>query len=378
MLFKSIIGHKKIKEHLISMVREERVSHALLFSGSSGSGALPMALAFAQYANCQHPADDDACGVCPSCKKMAKLIHPDFHFVFPVIKRNIAKPVSSDYIEEWRSFVIQSPYFTDHQWFSYLNGERGQGMIYTQEGNEIIKKLNLKTFEGKFKIMVVWQPEKMHNSAANRLLKILEEPPPRTLFILVSDYPAGILPTILSRTQQLKIPKIDDEAMFAGLIREFDISADEAAAVARVSGGDFIKARDIIGNSVEKQFFHEMFVSAMRNAYSGKLDEILKWVDKTAALPKEQLKNLLLYCIDILRESYIANYDIAGLVYATPAENDFIRKFKTFVNDRNVEIMVEEYALALSHIEQNGNTRLVLFDMSVTVSSLFRISNQLA
>lgn len=378
MMFKNVIGQKPVKEHLISMVKEDRISHAQLFTGPQGAGLMPMALAFAQYVNCQNPGPEDSCGVCPACKKMAKLVHPDFHFVFPVIKRNNPKPVSTDYLDEWRNFVLQSPYFTDHEWFSFLNAERGQGMIYTQEGNEIIKKLSLKTFEGKYKIMIVWQPEKMHNFAANKLLKILEEPPARTLFILVSDYPAGVLPTILSRTQQLKIPKIDDEAMANGLMETFHVPEEQARSVARISGGNLIKARDVIGNSEEKKFFHDMFANSMRNAYSGKLDEIIKWVDAAAGLPKERLKNMLLYCIDILRESYIANYNIAELVYATPVEDQFISKFKSFVNDRNVEAMVEEYAMALSHIEQNGNIRLVLFDMSMKVSSLFRMSNQLA
>jgi DNA polymerase-3 subunit delta' len=250
-------------------------------------------------------------------------------------------------------------------------------MIYTQEGNEIIKRLSLKNFEGKYKIMVVWQPEKMHNSAANRLLKILEEPPARTLFILVSDYPAGILPTILSRTQQLKIPRIDDASLTQGLMDTFGVEEAEAKTVARISGGDFVKARDIVGNSEEKQYFNQMFVNFMRFSYKGQLGEIAKWVDELSGLPKERLKNLLLYCIAILRESYIANYDIADLVYATPAENNFIDKFKPFVNDRNVESMVEEFSLALAHIEQNGNIRLVLFDMAIKISSWFRISNKL-
>jgi DNA polymerase-3 subunit delta' len=377
MLFRDVIGHKYIKNHLVSMVKEDRISHAQLFTGPLGAGLMPLALAFAQYVNCHNPGPDDSCGVCPSCKKMAKLIHPDFHFVYPVIKRNNPKPVSADYLDEWRNFVLHSPYFTDNEWFSFLNAERGQGMIYTQEGNEIIKTLSLKNFEGKYKIMVVWQPEKMHNFAANKLLKILEEPPARTLFILVSDYPAGVLPTILSRSQQLKIPKIDDDSMSRGLIDQFNVPEEEAHSVARVAGGNYIKARDIIENSEEKHFFYEMFATSMRNAYSGKLDEILKWVDKASTLPKERLKNMLLYCIDILRESYMANYNIAELGYATPVESNFISKFKSFVNDRNVESMVEEYTLGLSHIEQNGNIRLVLFDMSMKVSSLFRVSNQL-
>lgn len=378
MLFKDVVGQMPIKDHLISMVREDRISHAQLFTGTAGAGLMPMALAFAQYVNCHNPGADDSCGVCPSCKKMAKLIHPDFHFVFPIMKRgNEKSPVCADYLNEWREFVLQSPYFTVHEWFSFLNAEKSQGLIYTQEGNEIIKRLSLKNFEGRYKIMVVWQPEKMHNSAANKLLKILEEPPARTLFLLVSDYPVGILPTILSRTQQLKIPRIDDASMTKGLMDAFNVSEEEANTVARISGGDFIKARDIVGNSEEKQFFNQMFVNFMRYSYKGQLDEISRWVDQLSALPKERLKNILLYCIAILRESYIANYDIAELVYATPEEYDFIGKFKPFVNDRNVEMMVGEFSLALAHIEQNGNTRLVLFDMAIKISSWFRISNQL-
>ncbi|PRY99777.1 DNA polymerase-3 subunit delta' [Marinilabilia salmonicolor] len=378
MLFKDVVGQKAVKDHLISMVREDRISHAQLFTGPAGAGLMPLALAFAQYVNCHNPGPEDSCGVCPSCKKMAKLIHPDFHFVFPIVKRGSEKnPVCADYLTEWREFVLKSPYFTIHEWFSFLNAEKSQGMIYTQEGNEIIKRLSLKNFEGKYKIMVVWQPEKMHNSAANRLLKILEEPPARTLFILVSDYPAGILPTILSRTQQLKIPRIDDAALTQGLMGTFGVEEAEAKTVARISGGDFVKARDIVGNSEEKQYFNQMFVNFMRFSYKGQLGEIAKWVDELSGLPKERLKNLLLYCIAILRESYIANYDIADLVYATPAENNFIDKFKPFVNDRNVESMVEEFSLALAHIEQNGNIRLVLFDMAIKISSWFRISNKL-
>ncbi len=378
MLFKDVIGQQPIKKHLISMVQEQRMSHAQIFTGPSGAGLIPMALAFAQYVNCENPGPDDSCGVCPSCRKMGKLIHPDFHFVFPIVKRGSEKsPVCSDWLNEWREFVQKSPYFTIHEWFSFLNAEKSQGMIYTQEGNEIIKKLSLKCFEGKYKIMIVWQPEKMHNYAANKLLKILEEPPARTLFILISDYPAGVLPTILSRAQQLKIPRIDDASMRKGLVEKFDIPEAEAVSVARISGGDFIKAREIVERSDEKQFFHEMFVNFMRFSYKGQLQEIAKWVDALAALPRERLKNLLIYCIGIMRESYIANYNIAELVYATPAERNFVDNFKAFVNDRNVESMVEEFSLALSHIEQNGNARLVLFDMAIKVSSWFRISNNL-
>ncbi|SFE15737.1 ATP-binding protein [Thermophagus xiamenensis] len=378
MLFKDVIGQKAIKEHLIAMVRENRISHAQLFTGAEGSGLMPLALAFAQYVNCLNPGPDDACGVCPECKKMSKLAHPDLHFVFPIVNKSSGKPnVCSDFMELWTHFVTQSPYISKNEWSGVLNAEKGQLRIFSREGNEIIRKLSFKAFEGKYKIMIIWQPEKMGGEAANRLLKILEEPPARTLFILVSDYPTEILPTILSRTQQLKIPGIDKDSMVEAIRNIYGVAEEEARNVARIARGSFVVARQILSNSEEKKLLHSLFVSAMRNAYSGNLDAINQWVDDVAAMPKERVKNLLQYCIDFLRESYIANFNIPKLVYATSEENSFIEKFKAFVNDRNVQQMVKEFELAHAHIERNGNVKLVLFDMSMQVSGLFRVTNNL-
>ncbi len=372
MLFKDVIGQLSVKERLIRMVTEQKVSHALLFSGPQGAGLLPMALAFAQYLNCHHPGADDSCGVCPACIKSAKLVHPDLHFVFPIFKKKDSeKPVCDDFIDNWREFVPANPYFTDHEWFSFLNAEKAQGKIYTNEGGEIIRKLSLKTFEGKYKIMIIWQPEKMHPFAANKLLKILEEPPLNTVFILVSNYPARILPTILSRTQNLEFPSIDDEALKLALKTHFGVSGEQAHMVARIVQGDFIKARDILERGTEKQLFFDTFAKLMRISYSRNLAEMTQWVDGVAGMPREQIKQLLSYVIDMLRESYIANFNLAELVYANPGEDAFISKFKSFVNDKNVQPMVGEISLALAHIEQNGNLKLVLFDMSLKLSDFF-------
>ncbi|MGM0375406.1 MAG: ATP-binding protein [Bacteroidota bacterium] len=371
MLFSEVIGHKHLKDHLIRMVQEERISHAQLFSGIPGSGPLPLALAFAQYVNCQNPGAADACGVCSECKKMSRLVHPDLHFVFPVVKRKNRKAISEVYMDEWRQFLSQKSYFTEQEWFGFLDTEKAQGMIYTDESPEIIKKLSFKNYEGKYKIMVVWRPEKMHNSAANRLLKILEEPPPMTLFLLVSESPAAILPTILSRTQQLKVPGIDDESMAGGLKKHFGVSDEEARAATRASQGDFIKAREFLDNSEEKQLFYDKFSSFMRFSYRRNFEKIIEWVDELASMPREQIKSYLEYSIRTLRESYMANFSIKELVFDAPHEHKFISDFSRFVHEGNVEQMVEEYSLALSHIEHNGNMKLVLFDMAVNISSIF-------
>ncbi len=372
MFFKDVIGQQSVKERLVRMVNEDRVSHALLFTGAAGSGLLPMALAFAQYLNCENPESGDSCGVCPSCKKIAKLVHPDLHFVFPIVKMKDEKnPVCSDYMKQWREFVGKSPYFTEHQWYSFLNADRAQGIIYTQEGSEIIRKLSLKSYEGKYKIMVIWLPEKMHPFAANKLLKILEEPPPRTIFILASDYPAGLLTTILSRTQQIILPRIGDHDIEKALMERFDAPPAQARLLARTSEGNFIKACNDLEQGEDSQLIFDSFRQLMRSAYSRNLPGMMQWVDTTAGKPREQLKNLLSYVVDMLRESFMANFNIAELVYAGPGEEDFIDKFKPFVTDRNIQTMVEEVSLALSHIEQNGNSKLVLFDMSLKLSDLF-------
>lgn len=371
MFFKDVIGHQLIKERLLHMVAEEQVSHALLFSGPHGSGLLPMALAFAQYLNCENQLPDDSCGVCPACHKMNKLIHPDFHFVFPVIKRKSIDPISSNYMNEWREFVTRQPYFSESEWYAFLGAERTQGKIYTKEGDEINRKLSLKTYEGRRKIMIIWQPEKMHPFAANKLLKILEEPPLGTVFILVSDYPSGVLPTILSRTQQLRLPRIKNEEMESALLGKFGMSPEQTPAISRMAGGDFIKAREIVEQAGEPSTLFNAFRQLMRSTYSKNLVGMMQWVDAQAGLPKEQLKKVLAYGIDMLRESLIANFNVADLLYAGPGEEDFIDKFKRFVNENNVPVMVDEMSLALAHIEQNGNNRLVLFDMSLKLSDLF-------
>ena len=276
MQFKEVIGQHKIKEQLINTVSEQRISHAQLFLGPTGSGKLPLAIAYAQYLNCTDKQEGDSCGTCASCRKYRKLTHPDLHFVFPVVKKKNRKATSEAYMDEWRDFLTRKTYFTEQEWFGFLDTEKAQGMIYTEESPEIIKKLSFKNYEGKFKIMIVWRPEKMHNSASNRLLKIIEEPPPRTLFLLVSESPASILPTILSRTQQLKVPGIDDESMIDGLKKHFGVTDEGARSATRASQGDFIKAREFLDNSEEKQLFYDKFSNFMRFAFKRNFEKIIE------------------------------------------------------------------------------------------------------
>ncbi|MCW3785794.1 ATP-binding protein [Plebeiibacterium sediminum] len=368
MLFKQVVGQQDIKNRLVRMVQENRVSHTLLFTGPEGNGKLAMAIAFAQYLNCLNPSEGDACGECSSCKKYNKLVHPDLHFVFPVIKTTSEKnPVSDTYISEWRTLVNENPYFSLTTWLNQIRkeGENKQGAIFTAESSEIIRKLSLKTFEGKYKAMIVWMPEKMNEATANKLLKILEEPTPNTVFILVSNHPDEMISTILSRTQQLKIPAFSDSEIANYLIEKYEISEAEAQGAAKVANGSLIDGVEQVHMSEDNQFFFESFVQMMRYSYARKVKEMLNWVEEMSRQPREKQRNFLNYAIKMIRENYIMNFKQPDIVYLTPEQYDWSKKFSPFINDKNALMISEDFALADSHIGQNGNSKVILFDLAL-------------
>ncbi len=372
MFFRDIKGHTQIKRSLVNMPAGNRVSHAYMFAGPEGSGKLPLAIAFARYLNCESPVDGDSCGKCHSCKKYSGLVHPDLHFVFPVVDiKKDRLPVSDSYLKEWREFVLRKKYFNLNQWFNYLGAEKKQGMIYTKESNEIIKKLSLKTFEGKYKVMIIWLPEKMHVAASNKLLKLLEEPPAGTVFILVSDKPDEVISTIVSRTQQIKVPPFSDEDIAEELIED-GLEKDEAMSFARLAKGNIVTAREIVEGSEDLDFFFDNFVFLMRNAYSRKLQELIEWGDEMSRLTREKQKNFFNYCLRLVRENYISNIKEPELVYMTPREKEFSVKFAPFINDNNVHQIAEEFSLAHSHIGQNGNSRIIFMDLILKIIILIK------
>jgi DNA polymerase-3 subunit delta' len=373
MFFRDIKGHTNIKRLLANMPAENRVSHAYLFSGHEGSGKLPLAIAFAQYLNCESPVDGDSCGVCNSCKKYSKLIHPDLHFVFPVVKtgKGASNPVSDSFIKEWREIVLQKKFFNLIQWYNFIGAEKKQGLIYAQESQEILKKLSLKTFEGRYKVMIIWLPEKMNITAANKLLKLLEEPPAGTVFILVSDKPEDMLSTITSRTQQVRIPPFTDEDVAAELMEQ-GLGEQDALNFARISKGNIVNAVELFEGSEDLDFFFDNFVFLMRNAYSRKLQELISWSEEMSRLSRDKQKNFFDYCLRMVRENYISNIKEPELVYMTRRENDFSVKFAPFINDNNVHQMAEEFSLAHSHITQNGNSRIIFMDLILKIIILIK------
>lgn len=368
MFFKDVIGQEETKQRLIQKVNEGRIPHAQLICGPEGVGKLPLALAYARYISCTNRGATDACGVCPSCVKFSKLVHPDVHFVFPVVKSGR----SDDYIVEWRRMVLNNPYFNLNHWLNEINAENAQAVIYTKESDEIMKKLSLKSSEGGFKITIIWLPEKMQLACSNKLLKLLEEPPEKTVFLLVSEAPDLILPTILSRTQRFNIRKIDEASIAQVLQQKYGVQQATSVTIAHLANGSFIKALETIHLNEESQLFFELFVNLMRLSYQRKIREMKLWSEQVAALGRERQKNFLSYCQRMIRENFIYNLHQKELVYMTPDEQNFSSRFAPFVNERNVIGIMNELSEAQQHIEQNVNAKMVFFDFSLKMIVLLK------
>jgi DNA polymerase-3 subunit delta' len=377
MNFSQIPGQKEIIGKLIRSVKEERVSHAQLFTGPEGCGGMALALAYARYVSCENRTDTDSCGTCKSCVKYEKLIHPDLHFVFPVIKgKKATDPVSDNYIGEWREFVKKSPFFTLNNWLDSIEVGNAQGMIFASEASEIIKKLSLKTFESDFKIMIIWLPEKMHQATANKLLKMIEEPPEKTLFLLVSEEPDKVIPTILSRCQLVKIPGFISRDIEKYIIQRFSISAGKASDISRVSNGNITRAIELSENEDSSLANLERFKSLMRFAWKRDIISIISWSEEIAGTGREAQKSFISFSLRILRENLMLSLDQLknSLVYLTGEEANFSGKFHPFITKDNIFPLSEEFNLVYSHIEANGNAKIIFLDLALKVTRLIRAS----
>ena len=375
MNFAQIPGQKEIKGKLLRSVKEERVSHAQLFTGPEGCGSMALALAYARYISCESRTDFDSCGTCKSCVKYEKLIHPDLHFVFPVIKgKKATDPVSDNYLAEWREFVKKAPYFNLNNWMDFIEVGNAQGMIFASEASEIIKKLSLKTFESDFKIMIIWLPEKMHPSTANKLLKMIEEPPEKTLFLLVSEEPDKVIPTILSRCQLVKIPSFHSSDIENYLINRFNVATDKATDISRVSNGNITRAIELCENEDSSLTNLERFKSLMRFAWKRDVISLINWSEDMASTGRETQKNFISFSLRLLRENLMLSLDQMKnkLVYLTGNEADFSGKFHASINQNNIFPLTEEFNLVYSHIESNGNAKIIFLDLALKVTRLIR------
>lgn len=367
MLLKDIIGQHAIKREMCRSVQEGRIPHAQLLYGSAGIGKLPLAIAFAQYVACKRRTDTDSCGVCPTCLQYSKLQHPDLHFVFPIVKADRGD-VCDDYLADFRKMVLSNPYCDANDWMKEMGGEKKQSLIYEKESSEIQRKLSLKSFGDGYKVMIVWQPEKMHLSCANKLLKLLEEPPEMTLFLFVSEHPEQLLPTITSRLRPLPVPKLSEEEISGQLSA---VSPQQAQDVARLAKGSYREALRILDDEDQDKEMFAQFQELMRNAWLvgvkknyDALQNLNQWAQLMAKdKSRAQQCAFLQLAQRQLRENFIFNYSEPSLCYQTSNEQVFSAKFAPFINERNIEQFTEQFAQAEAQIMQNANSRIVLFDL---------------
>ena len=383
MLFADIIGQDAVKQQLRASVREGRIPHAQLFAGVSGIGKLQLALAYAQYLNCPHRTDEDSCGVCPTCLQHQHLQHPDLHFAFPIVKTDTCE-VCDDVLSTWREINLNSRYFDLDDWHKALGVETKQSMIYDKESSEILRKLSLKPYGDGYKIMIIWQPEKMNATCANKLLKLLEEPPARTVFLMVSEHPEQMLSTIQSRVQLIRVPRLP-EATIAEALRKKGVADSDAKDIARLANGSYLQALKKADESEENKQELRDFIALFRDAYTvgsindpqkkyESLNRLRQWcVDMAdAKVGREKRKHFLQYAQQQVRENYIRNLQQPELNYQLADERDFSVKFAPFIHSGNVEQIMNQLELAERQIEQNGNAKIILFDLCLQLIVLIK------
>ncbi len=376
MRFSEIIGQEQLKQRLVQTVRENRISHAQLIVGMEGTGTLPLAIAYATYVSCDNKSETDSCGTCSSCLKMNKLVHPDLHLVFPVVNTSsIPKAVSDNYVDDFRKAFHEQPYMNLNMWIERISSENKQGGIFERESDEITRKLSLKTYEAEYKIMIIWMAEKMNITTSNKLLKLLEEPPQKTLFLLIAENFSTILPTILSRCQLVKVPSITEECIVDAL-QNNKVELEKAKHIAHLASGNYLKALEQVSQQEDNKVNFELFIKLMRHCYQVKVPEMMQWVEEVAALGREKQKQFLMYAINMLRENFTLNLGLNEVVYLNDQENDFSKKFSAFINANNIFSITEEMNKAFYHIESNANAKILFFDLALKLSVQIRNYNK--
>ncbi|NAS31608.1 DNA polymerase III subunit delta' [Flavobacteriaceae bacterium R38] len=377
MLFKDLLGHEHIKKHLTHSADMGRIPHAQLFIGPEGSGTLPMAIAYAQYllcnnTNAENTTGDQACNL-----KFNNLSHPDLHFAFPVASNSNVKshPVSDNFLEEWRTFIKEQPYGNLFDWYQLIGIENKQGQIGVDESLQIVKSLSLKSYEGGYKVMLIWMAEKMNIASSNKLLKLIEEPPNKTIFLLIAEEEEQIIQTIRSRCQVLHFPPLAEATIKNALI-ERQLSENDATKIAHQANGNFNKAIDLMNKDSEDLTFEKWFVSWVRSAFKAKgnksaIHDLINWSEQVAATGRETQKQFLHFCLDVFRQALLLNYKADEIVFMDLNSDGFhLNKFAPFVHGGNIMDISNELQDAIYHIERNGNAKIILTDLSIKLTRL--------
>lgn len=376
MRFSEVIAHKSVKEKLTANAREGRVSHAQLFLGPEGAGNLALALAYAQFLVCEQREASDSCGHCPSCVKMSKLVHPDVSFSYPVAgKEKIKNPKSIDFVEEWRKAVIQNPYIGYAEWVEELDIENKQGLISVDEAADILRRLSLKAVEAPYRIVIIWCPEKMNVQSANKLLKIIEEPPVDTVFLLIASQYEQLLPTITSRTQLVKVNRLRDDELTSALVERNGLARDEAKKIAHRADGSYRQAQLILSDESPETDPAAQFLTWMRACLQLNIGALSKQMDEFAGQSRERQKGYLQFCLQVLRECVLLQYGDERMVRLEGKDLESLRKFSPFVHVGNVEAFSKTLNDAIFHLERNANAKILFMDSSF---SIHRLLNQKA
>jgi len=373
MKFSDILGQEHLKSYLTKSTDNGRISHAQLFVGKEGSGTLAMAIAYAQYILCSSNTDKEACEI-----KCSKLMHPDLHFAFPVATNESIKshPVSKLFLNEWRQFIDTNPYGNLFEWLQTIGIENKQGQIGVDEAEDIVKALKLKSYEGGYKIMIVWMAEKMNTSAANKLLKLLEEPPEKTIFLLVTEDEEQIITTIKSRCQLLHFPLLSNADIVKGLIEIEGTDPPIAEHIAHQANGNYNKALHLLHNDNSDEQFEQWFITWIRAAFKAKgnatvIQQLIEWSETIAKAGRETQKRFLQYCLQFFRQALLLNYNADSLVFLVTKTPGFsLDKFAPFVHSGNILDINKELNDAIYHIERNGNPKIILLDLSIKLTRL--------
>ena len=378
MLFSDILGQKHIKNHLTQSVDNGRIPHAQLFVGPEGSGTLPMAIAYAQYVLCQNSNGENSGGIDACNLKFNNISHPDLHFAFPVTTSDKvkSKPISNFYLDEWRQLISQQPYGNLFDWYKLLGVDNKQGQIGVNEAQEIVKSLALKSYEGGYKVMLIWMADKMNIAAANKLLKLIEEPPNKTIFILITEDEDQIINTIKSRCQLLHFPPLAEEDIKNALVKNFSIEAVVATKIAHQANGNYNKACDLVYQDSEDTQFEDWFIFWIRSAFKAKgnksaIHDLISWSEEIAKNGRETQKQFLHYCLEFFRQAMLLNYNANELIYLeTKSEKFKLENFAPYVHGNNVLEISDELQDAIYHIERNGNSKIILTDLSIKLTRL--------
>ena len=377
MYFKDVIGQDELKKQLTTTANKGLVPHAWLFCGDEGVGAFELAFAYARYLNCLNRSEFDSCGRCHSCLQYDEMANPDLHFVFPMVAQTKPKKeVCDDYLTEWRAFLksrfTQHLYFTMDTWLAHIGVDNKQAIIYSAESEKIMRKMNLRIYEAAYRVLFIWAPDRMHETCANKLLKLIEEPPANTAILMITERPDNILGTIVSRSQLLQLRPIQSNVLADVLKSRWGVGEDETRSIAHLSGGNYYKAVEYLSVENEDDYFLELFKAIMRNGWKRDIVAMKTFSEELASLGREKQKSFLAFCQRQVRENYINCLHESALNYMSREEAVFAERFSPYINERNVMDIMDELSLAEMHVGQNVNSKMVFFDLSMRITALVK------